>query len=509
MKVQQSTYVLLGIAAPLMILGAILDLWFYTIAGWGLIFYIAWQYFVFASRHNQLALTVRRYADKQTVLKNAYVTVELAITSNMHVTGLFVDIIPPEFALVEGVNQSEISLRRGDTLDLRYTLQATGRADLSIEHSTFTIRNGLFTDTIYLQPEPLEVKQPRYRVTFDGESEGGAGGGTVSLSVQDLFRDRTLAGERVFSVLPYVAGDPPKAIHWKATAKANKLMIKEFAVEPEDSTIGTSTLFEGVAIPAGTPFNLVIDHGGSMGQGAPGLTELDAAVNIASRMVKFAVGTGSSIGVVTYDDTQVDTAIRLGDSPDHVSHVVKALNTIESRVEPNKLSFAKAGITGLDALRLRKQLALKHELEDDGDSRRFKDIVSYLHSHDDYYRRALQDAPVFRAINAAVSWSPAESFLALIGNLEGDMDPLMEGIRVATRHGAKVLIIAIYAEVFKPFDDAYVAVEELYESYLRFKTRIDFLRHTLGVNVVEVDAAGHNEPRADRFNYERPRVEAI
>jgi uncharacterized protein (DUF58 family) len=269
-------------------------------------------------------------------------------------------------------------------------------------------------------------------------------------------------------------GDPFKHIHWKASARLNRLMTKEFFAEMEG------------AFGSGTNVALVIDQSGTMGRGAPGATELDFAVGIAGNFVKLAVAKGSRIGLTTYDDNGITTNLETGSSLSHVSSVVRSLNEIEPSA-PARRPRRKLDVSGTDVIRIKKQFAATPDDEMDDDIRHFRHVISYLYAYSEGYVRTLKRSPAFRAVASALAHAYGQSTIVLVSDLEKDLGPLMEGVRVATKRGAQVYVLALFSKVFEQFQDPLLAIEDVYAAYDEFAMRRRKLEQIMGVKVIEAN----------------------
>jgi len=476
MRAQPPIYLLLVLGALFVAFGALLDLWFYAVAGTVLALYLMWRFLAFQSVIRSLQLQIRRNVDKTVVRRGGRVNVEVSVSSRVPVAGLFSDTLPKGVDIVDGTNRAWLSLRAGKPFVLRYALVTTSRETVSIENSSFTLNNGLFTHTIQYTAATREVKQPSYAVSVEGAP------GATSTSVQALYRARRAhAGMELAYIRPFEVGDPLNRIHWKASAKLNKLMTKEFLADLEDAS------------EAGTSVSLIIDQGGMMGRGPAGATELDFAVNVAGYFVTSAVSRGSQIGLVTYDDSGVTTNLAADASQSHVSGVVRALNEMEPAI-PLRRPRTKVDVTGSDVLRVKQHFAETPEAETDDDIRRFRHIISYLYAHSEGYMRNLHGAPAFRAITTTLKRTRGRSTLVLVSDLESDFSPLSEGIRLAARRGVRVCVIALFSKVFEQFDDPLFEVEDVYAAYEAHRRRVRKLERTPNVKVIEANAAEALQP---------------
>src|SRR5674536_357683 len=148
MRAQPLTYLLLVLSALFVAFGALLDLWFYAVAGVVLALYLIWRFLAFQSVIGSLQLQIRRNVDKTVARRGGRVNVEVFVSSRVPVEGLFSDTLPKGVDIVDGTNRAWLSLRAGEPFVLRYALVTTSRETVSIENSSFTLNNGLFAHTI-------------------------------------------------------------------------------------------------------------------------------------------------------------------------------------------------------------------------------------------------------------------------------------------------------------------------------------------------------------------------
>jgi uncharacterized protein (DUF58 family) len=304
----------------------------------------------------------------------------------------------------------------------------------------------------------------------------------TSASVQSLYRTRrTGSGTDLSHIRPFVAGDPLKRIHWKASARLNQLMTKEFLAEVDEAAGGSASV------------SIIIDQGGTMGRGPPGATELDFAVNVASAVVKSAIARGNRIGLVTYDDQGVATSLRADSSLSHASSVVRSLNEIEPGITL-RAPRAKLDMTGADVVRVKRHFAATADDETDADVRHFRHVVSYMYARGEGYLHSLKRAPAFRAIAASLLRAQGQSSIVIVSDLERDFSPLTEGVRLATNRGARVYVVALFSKIFEQFADPLLSLEEVYAAYDAHLRRMRKLEQIPNVKIIEANTAEALQP---------------
>jgi uncharacterized protein (DUF58 family) len=504
MKTTRLTDLLLALAALFIALGALLDAWFYAGAGFALALYIVWRFLAFRAAIAALNLDVRRNADKAVVRRGGTVTIDVAVSSATPVEGRFTDVLPRGAELVEGTNSADLALAAGQTATWGYTLLMASRQSAQVQRATFTMNNGLFTHTLELGAAASVVQQAPYAVSVEGgaggpgaapggpggapggqgAAPGGPGGalGVTSVSVQSLYRTRRIgSGPDLSHIRPFAEGDPLKRIHWKASARLNQLMTKEFLAEVDEAT------------GAGASVSIIIDQGGTMARGPPGATELDFAVNVASHLVKSAIARGNRIGLITYDDQGVVTSLPADLSLPHASSVVRSLNEIEPGI-PLRPPRAKLDVTGADVVRVKRHFAATADDESDGDIRHFRHVVSYMYTRGEGYLYSLKRAPAFRAIAASLKRAQGQSTIVIVSDLEKDFSPLTEGVRLATSRGARVHVVALFSKIFEQFAEPLLSLEDVYAAYDAHLRRIRKLEQIHNVTVIEANTAETLQP---------------
>lgn len=92
-------------------------------------------------------------------------------------------------------------------------------------------------------------------------------------------------GSELLELREYQAGDPPKSIAWKVTARRGKLMTRQYESE----------------VPVRV--SLFLDSGGQLRTGRLGHRPLDHLSSLAASIAKAAVAVGDAVGMVAIDQT--------------------------------------------------------------------------------------------------------------------------------------------------------------------------------------------------------------
>ncbi len=141
-------------------------------------------------------------------------------------------------------------------------------------------------------------------------------------------------------------------------------------------------------------------------------------------------------------------------------------------------------MTKLETKRLEDYLAAPLPRDDD-DGKRFREVVRYVLAHEEGYEQDLQRSPAFKAISGSVSPSPKRPTLLFISDVENDIDPVIEGVRLAHYSGANVYVVTIFSKLFERYDDPFVATEALYADYARYKMQVNKIASVSGTKVIE------------------------
>ena len=104
-------------------------------------------------------------------------------------------------------------------------------------------------------------------------------------AARDAVRMRRLGGNSSFEqIKPYVAGDDPRTVNWKATAKMNRLMVNTYREERAQQVY------------------CVLDTGRTMRAPFDGMTMLDHAVNSVLSLANVVLKREDRVGLITFSN---------------------------------------------------------------------------------------------------------------------------------------------------------------------------------------------------------------
>ncbi len=216
------------------------------------------------------------------------------------------DLIPAGARHTSGAAQYEGVLSSGQQLELKYALQsdAIGRLRFEGLRLQMSDRHGLFYRTLFVRDGS------EYRVL---PPLADAAGHVPTVKRHNLLPPpgvhrlrRAGSGSELLDLRDYLPGDPPKTIAWKASARRDRLITKEF----ESEVPLRCTLF--------------VDTSNSVRLGPPGQTSLTQLVEIASTVIQAATAERDLVGLCLFDD-RATTYVRPARTSSHVVHLMNLL----------------------------------------------------------------------------------------------------------------------------------------------------------------------------------------
>lgn len=194
------------------------------------------------------------------------------------------DELPAEFRYHRAV--FHLKLKKGAAKTITYTLHPTQRGSYGFGHVLCFVSSPLgLIELKRKQAEPCNVKvYPLFRKLYRYELAA------VSENVeQGTKRIRRAGAQTEFEqIKEFVNGDEFRAINWKATARARRLMVNTYQDEKAQ------------------PIYCVIDKGRAMQRTHGGMTLLDYAINAALALSYVALRHDDMAGLISFAD-KVDT----------------------------------------------------------------------------------------------------------------------------------------------------------------------------------------------------------
>jgi uncharacterized protein (DUF58 family) len=153
------------------------------------------------------------------------------------------------------------------------------------------------------------------------------------------------AGGEILQLRDYRAGDPPRAIDWKASARTRRLISRDFSEDQHLEIV------------------VALDIGRTSGLAAGFSDRLALYVNIAARLAQRAVALDDRVGVLLYADQPL-AAIAPGRGLAAVTGVRALL--AQARVQPTEANPALAALRIRSLVRQRSMVVLLTDLDDPG-----------------------------------------------------------------------------------------------------------------------------------------------
>ena len=165
------------------------------------------------------------------------------------------------------------------------------------------------------------------------------------------------AGAEVLRLREYRAGDPPRVVDWKATARAGRLISRDFS---QDS---------------GLQIVIAIDAGRGSSVQAGNLDRFGHYVNVAARLAQFAVAREDLVGLILYADRPL-AALAPARGAAAMARIRRLLGSAQlERVESNPL-YAATRIRSL--VRHRSLIVMLTDIDDASTQSQMIQAVKFL-----------------------------------------------------------------------------------------------------------------------------------
>jgi len=199
---------------------------------------------------------------------------------------IFEDRLPQVAELIDGYNDETSDLAAGQPVRIRYTLKSPAPGLLRFEGVKARIGDlhGFFYHRIFLHDEIEYLILPPLA---DDEGKQRADKRFNTLPPPGIHRlRRPGSGGELLDLRDYRAGDPPKMIAWKASARRDRLITKEY-----ESDVPVRCV-------------LLLDTSDGMRIGPPAHTPLARMSGIASGVAQASAGNRDLVGLTTFDERE-------------------------------------------------------------------------------------------------------------------------------------------------------------------------------------------------------------
>lgn len=268
--------------------------------------FVFWEVFLlYHSRGGMEA--VRVVADKLSNGEENSVVLTLRNRYPLRVKVRVIDEIPVEFQKRDVCFWGELA--RGEQREISYTLHPVRRGVYVFgKIQVFVSCRCAFIERRYSFDADREVAvYPSFMMMRRTEL---AVLGNVQTS-PDAVRVRVMGGLAAFEqIKPYVAGDDPRAVNWKATAKMNRLMVNTYREERAQQVY------------------CVLDTGRTMYSPFDGMTMLDHSVNAILSLSNVILKKEDRVGLITFSN-DCQECLRADNRPGQLQRMSEILYRLE------------------------------------------------------------------------------------------------------------------------------------------------------------------------------------
>ena len=233
----------------------------------------------------------------------------------------------------------EASVAPGTQVEIAGEIRARAAGYQVLHGAVLTLGDalGLFEVRAYF-PNPIAIKVfPRQSMGRGAAAVRPALGGQERIGVHPM-RRRGLAGE-LREIREHSHGDPFKFIAWKATARRQKLMVRDLETE--------------IVVT----YQLLLDIGGSMRNASAGMSKLDVAIETAAALGHAALEGGDRVGLITFD-ARVYSELRPDDGRQHYLKLVDRLLETHNVVDEDLTDLTNGELVSAVARYLAHQEAI-------------------------------------------------------------------------------------------------------------------------------------------------------
>ena len=397
-----------------------------------------------------------------------------------------------------------VPARRRAELSFRMTAAAAGRVVLQGLAVTVPGPFELFSAPLYF-PSPLVVKVMPRAAALGVRPPEQVGGQAVERAGLSALRRRG-SGTELYEIREHRPGDPFKAIAWKASARAGKLLVREVEREVQD------TLY------------IVLDVSGTMRGGAPGERKLDHCIELAARLAAQALERGDRVGLLTVDG-RVLAHVPDGEGLRHMWRIYEALLDATEVVDADLTEIDDDGVVDLVGRYLQRQEGLNLRVgnafsltemaaharralqssqaralpvassEDHALLRQFCRVRGVALPYRAETRGFAKGTGLARALQRAAGDTRAPRTLVAISDLEGviELDPLLSTLRLLIARNHRPTFVLPDAERLASAPESALQRDLLRVYGLQDQRRLRDVRATLGRLGVSVLTYGGRE----------------
>jgi len=271
-------------------------------------------------------LRVYRELEKEKVFKDDFVHVKVIVENTGKSSFDFLEIrdyySPQLFRLVLGENYISTRIGPKKIIKFSYILEPKVRGEYPLGPLSLTVKDRLgFNSVERVVPDSVSdiLVYPPYedikRIEILGSKR------SLNLNYGQQRSKLKGLGSEFYGMRKYVFGDQFRLIDWKASARHQKLIVKEFESERDVTVM------------------ILVDSSNSMAGGAIENTKFEYAIRACMLLTKVALTRKDNVGVFTFSDKKNFNFLKPGSGDDHFYKVLDFV----AKVKPQgKSRFAEA-----------------------------------------------------------------------------------------------------------------------------------------------------------------------
>jgi len=272
---------------------------------------------IFYYQINIEELRVHRELEKEKVFKDDFVHIKVIIENTGKNGFDFLEIRdyynPQLFRLILGENFISTRIGSKDTIKFSYVLEPKVRGEYPLGPLSVTVKDRLgFNSLERIIPDSVTdiLVYPPYEDIKRIEILGSKRSLRLNYGLQRS-KQKGL-GSEFYGMRKYVFGDQYRLIDWKASARTQKLIVKEFESERDVSVM------------------ILVDSSSTMAGGAIENTKFEYAIRACMLLTKVALTRRDRVGIFTFSDKKNFNFLKPGGGQDHFYQVLDFV----ARVKP-------------------------------------------------------------------------------------------------------------------------------------------------------------------------------
>ena len=321
---------------------------------------------VFHYKLNVEELRVHRELEKEKVFKDDFVHIKVIIENTGKNSFDFLEIRdnynPQLFRLILGENYISTRVGPKDTVKFSYVLEPKVRGEYALGPLSIIVKDRLgFNSVERIVPDSVTdmLIYPPYEDIKRIEILGSKRSLQLNYGVQRS-KQKGL-GSEFYGMRKYVFGDQFRLIDWKASARTQKLIVKEYEAERDVTVM------------------IIVDSSETMAGGAIENTKFEYAIRACMLLTKVALTRRDNIGVFTFSDKKNFKFLKPNGGEDHFYQVLDFV----ARIKPEgKCRITEAMSFFTRRFQKRSMIFILSDLESDPKeiSNAIKKLVPFNHT---------------------------------------------------------------------------------------------------------------------------------